>query len=497
MAKVREHFDVIIVGAGLSGIGAAHYLQEKCPGKSFAIFENRDAIGGTWDLFRYPGIRSDSDMHTLGYEFKPWKDKKAIADGPRIWDYVNETADEDGTREHIKFEHQVKAASWSTKDARWTLRVLNKKTNITVSYSCNFLSMCSGYYSYEEGYTPEFAGRDDFMGTIVHPQHWPEDLDYKGKKVVVIGSGATAVTLVPSMADGASHITMLQRSPTYMISAPSKDWISNFLRKILPEKWAYNLVRKKNVWRQHLLYTASQNKPEKVKQYLRKQAVKELGKDFEYDPHLTPTYNPWDERLCLIPDSDLYKSLKSGKADIVTDHIDRFVENGILLKSGETLAADIIVTATGLNLIVLGGMSVEVDGKMVNFPDHFSYEGMMISDVPNMMSTFGYVNASWTLRADLNADYMCRLLNHMDEVGMRQATPVAPEGMKRKPWVDFGPGYIRRVVHLFPNQGDREPWLNTQNYKRDRKALKENPIDDGHMRFSNPVKERTVQQAAE
>ena len=489
MPDRTEHFDLIIVGAGLSGIGAAHYFTKQCPGKTYAILESRETIGGTWDLFKYPGIRSDSDMHTLGYDFKPWKHKKSIADGPSIWNYINETAIEDGIDQHIRFNHKVISASWSSEDARWTLTVSNKTGKGTRQISCNFLSMCSGYYDYDEGFTPEFNGRDDFEGMIVHPQKWPEDLDYKDKKVVVIGSGATAVTLVPSMADDASHVTMLQRSPTYMITAPSSDWISNFLRKILPEQWAYNIVRKKNVIRQNFLYKASQNKPEKVKQYLRKQAVKALGKDYPFDPHLTPRYNPWDERLCLIPDGDLYGAINSGKAEIATDEIENFTKTGLKLKSGQHLDADIIVTATGLNLVVLGGIDVVVDAKPVDFTQLFTYEGMMFSDIPNMMTTFGYVNASWTLRADINAKFMCRLINYMDKQGVRQVTPVAPEGMNEKPWVDFAPGYIRRVMHLFPKQGDHAPWLNQQDYLRDKKALATHPLDDGHLHFSNPATE--------
>ncbi|NNC36402.1 MAG: NAD(P)/FAD-dependent oxidoreductase [Acidimicrobiales bacterium] len=490
-----EHFDLIIVGAGLSGIGAAHYFTEKCPGKTFAILESRDAIGGTWDLFRYPGIRSDSDMHTLGYDFKPWKEKKAIADGPAIWDYINETAKEDGSDKHIRYDHKVISAEWSSDNARWTLNVTHKSGKGTSQISCNFLSMCAGYYDYDEGFTPVFEGREDFEGMIVHPQKWPEDLDYKDKKVVVIGSGATAVTLVPSMADKAAKVTMLQRSPTYMINAPSKDWISNFLRKILPEQTAYNLVRKKNVWRQSLLYKTSQKSPEKIKKYLRKQAIKALGNDFPFDPHLTPSYNPWDERLCLIPDGDLYESLNAGKAEIVTDHIDHFTKTGLALKSGAHLDADIIVTATGLNLVVLGSIDVMVDGQEMDFTQLFAYEGMMFSDIPNLISTFGYVNASWTLRADLNARFMCRLINYMEANGVRQVTPRAPDDMPQRPWLDFAPGYVRRVLHMFPHQGDREPWLNTQDYIRDRKVLAHHPLDDGYLIFTNPAESEALEAA--
>ena len=485
MARTIEHFDLIIVGAGLSGIGAAHYFTQECPGKTYAILESRDAIGGTWDLFKYPGIRSDSDMHTLGYSFKPWKHEKSIADGPSIWDYVNETAQDDGSAQHIRFNHKVKSASWSSADARWTLTVTGRNGKGAKKISCNFLSMCAGYYDYDEGFTPEFKGISDFKGTIVHPQKWPEGLDYQDKKVVVIGSGATAVTLVPSMADQASHVTMLQRSPTYMISVPSRDWIAQLLRKVLPEQMAYNIVRKKNVLRQNFLYKTAQSKPEEIKKYIRKQAVKALGADYPFDPHLTPRYNPWDERLCLIPDGDLYDAINAGKAEIATDEIDTFTETGLALKSGVHMDADVIVTATGLNLVVLGGMEMVVDGQPVDFTKTFTYEGMMFSGVPNMISTFGYVNASWTLRADINAKFMCRLINYMDAQGVQQVTPVAPDGMAEKPWVDFAPGYIRRVMHLFPKQGDRAPWLNQQDYLRDKKVLANHPMQDGHLQFSN------------
>jgi len=489
----EDYVDVLIVGAGLSGIGAAYHLKNKSPGKSFAIIEQRNELGGTWDLFKYPGIRSDSDMHTLGFKFKPWIDEKSIADGPRIWHYLDETARENNIREHIRFNHKLISAHWSTQDAKWSVEVLVGGKSKTLS--CNFLFMCAGYYSYDHGHEVEFPGQADFKGEIHHPQKWTEDIDYKDKTVVVIGSGATAVTLVPEMAKSAKHVTMLQRSPTYMIVAPEKDWIANILRKILPNDWAYNFVRWKNISRQDWLYKTSKNKPEKIKKYLLKVAQKRLGKDYKLDPNFTPSYGPWDQRMCLIPNGDLYDVVKAGEASIVTDHIERFMENGIALKSGKEVPADMIVTATGIKLVILGEVEFFVDGEKVNFADKYSYEAMMISDVPNMATVFGYVNASWTLRADIIAEYVCRLVNHMDETGTRQCTPRAPIGMPRRPWIDFDAGYIQRVIHLFPSQGDREPWVNTQNYKRDKKVLKSKAVDDGHMIFSNPAKQ--IQEAAE
>ncbi|MDA0338680.1 MAG: NAD(P)/FAD-dependent oxidoreductase, partial [Proteobacteria bacterium] len=408
----NEHFDVIIVGAGLSGIGAAYHLQDRCPGKAYAVLEGRNAIGGTWDLFRYPGIRSDSDMHTLGYSFKPWTDAKAIADGPSIRAYVQETADENGITENIRFHSLVKSASWSTPDATWTVEMEHAETDERSTMTCNFLSMCSGYYSYQEGFTPEFEGIDNYKGKIVHPQKWPEDLDYKGKKVIVIGSGATAMTLVPAMADKVEHITMVQRSPTYVASRPAEDAIANTLRKFLPSKTAYNLTRWKNTTRQQMVYNKTRTEPEKVKAMLLKLAREELTDDYVKE-HFTPSYNPWDQRLCLIPDNDLFNAINAGKASVVTETIDYFTEKGLRLSSGEELEADIIVTATGLNMVTLGGMDISVDGAQVNFADTWTYKGMMYSDVPNLVTTFGYINASWTLRADLTSEYVCRVLNHM------------------------------------------------------------------------------------
>jgi len=488
-----DYVDVLIVGAGLSGIGAAYHLKDKCPGKSFGIIEQRAELGGTWDLFKYPGIRSDSDMHTLGFKFKPWLDKKSIADGPRIWDYLNETARENHIREHIRFNHKMVAAHWSTETATWSVEVT--ADGVSKWMSCNFLFMCSGYYSYDQGHEVDFPGQADFKGDIYHPQKWTEGIDYKDKTIVIIGSGATAVTLVPAMAKQAKHITMLQRSPTYMVVAPDSDWIANTLRKIMPNQWAYNIVRKKNIIRQHLLYTKSQSHPEKVKKYLLGVAQKRLGKDYKLDPNFTPSYGPWDQRMCLIPNGDLFDSVKDGDASIVTDHIERFTETGIALKSGKEIPADMIVTATGIKLEVLGGAEFFVDGETIDFADKYSYEAMMMSDVPNMATVFGYVNASWTLRSDIIAEYVCRLINHMDTSGNRQCTPIAPEGMARRPWIDFEAGYIQRVIHLFPSQGDQEPWLNTQNYMRDKKVLESKDVDDGHMIFSNPANQ--IQEAAE
>ena len=486
-----NHFDVLIVGAGLSGIGAAYHLKEKCPGKTFAILEGRDAIGGTWDLFRYPGIRSDSDMHTLGYNFKPWKEEKSIADGPSIWNYVNETADENEIRQHIRFNHLVKDAKWSTDEARWTVEAENQGE--FVQFTCNFLYMCSGYYNYEKGYTPEFEAIEDFKGTIVHPQFWPEDLDYTGKRVIVIGSGATAMTLVPAMAEDAASITMVQRSPTYVVSAPDKDKIANTLRKFLPAKLAYNITRFKNITLQGYMYNRTRVKPAKIKKLLLGMVRKELGDDYDVDTHFTPSYNPWDQRLCLVPNSDLFQAIRSGKATVVTDLIDRFTEKGLKLQSGEELEADIIVTATGLNLKLLGGMTVSVDNEAVDFPKTFSYKGMMYSDVPNLVQTFGYINASWTLRADLTAEYVCRLLNHMDKLGVSQCTPRLrdeDENMTARPWIDdFSAGYMQRLMHLFPKQGEG-PWRNTQNYALDKKVIRKAPLEDGALIFGNPVVSR-------
>jgi cation diffusion facilitator CzcD-associated flavoprotein CzcO len=485
-----EHLDVVIVGAGLSGIGAAVHLQERCPGKSYAILESRQALGGTWDLFRYPGIRSDSDMHTLGYRFKPWVAEKAIADGPAIREYMNETVDEYRIRDRIRYEHALESAAWSSDDARWTLTIRRKDRGDTFALSCNFLSMCSGYYSFEKGYLPEFEGIEDFRGQLVHPQFWPEDLDYAGRRVAVIGSGATAMTLVPSIAKDAAHVTMIQRSPTYVVSRPAKDRIANLLRKILPAKLAYRLTRFKNVQLQRFFYGRTRTAPEKVKALLLKRVRDVLPADYDVETHFTPSYNPWDQRLCLVPDGDLFDVINSGKASVVTDHIDCFTESGIQLESGEKVEADIIVTATGLRLEVMGGVRFSVDGDPVDFAKTYTYKGMMFSGIPNLVQTFGYINASWTLRADLTAEFVCRLLNRMDELGMAQCTPLLraeDHPMAEKPWIDdFSPGYMQRVMHLFPKQGDRAPWLNTQNYTLDKKMIRNAPLEDGALVFSHP-----------
>ena len=485
-----QFFDVVIVGAGLSGVGAACHLQDKCPGKSYVILEGRGSIGGTWDIFRYPGIRSDSDMHTLGYNFKPWCEAKAIADGPAILKYVKEAAAEHGIDKHIRYRHLVKKAIWSSSDAAWTVEARCNGTGGTVAIRCNMLLVCAGYYSYDAGYTPVFTGRDRFKGDIIHPQEWPENLDYRGKKIVVIGSGATAVTLIPAVAEEAGHVVMVQRSPSYVVSRPEKDKIANILRKLLPEKVAYAITRWKNIRFQQLVYRRTRTNPDKIKRMLLDMVRKELGPDYDIETHFTPRYNPWDQRLCLVPDSDLFYAIRSGKASIVTDQIDTFTEDGVLLKSSEELEADIIITATGLNLILLGGMEFSIDGKLVKFSDTFSYKGMMYSDVPNLISTFGYINASWTLHADLIAEYACRLINYMDAKGYRQCAPhvsAEDKDMQTQPWISaFSSGYIQRLMHLFPKQGDKEPWINTQNYGLDKKLLRRGSIDDGVLLFSKP-----------
>lgn len=486
-----EYFDVVIVGAGLSGIGAACHLQQECPGKSYAILESREAMGGTWDLFRYPGIRSDSDMHTLGYNFKPWKESKAIADGPAILNYIRETAAEHGINEHIRYGHRVVCAAWSTTDASWEIKTLQSGSNEVRTIRCNMILMCSGYYNYEHGYLPEFAGRDRFEGTIVHPQDWPEDLDYSGKRVVVIGSGATAMTLIPEMAKDVEHIVMLQRSPTYVISFPDEDIVANFLRRVLPEKWAYAITRWKNINFQHWMYRQTRKRPDTVKRLLLRRVRKELGDDFDVERHFTPAYDPWDQRLCLVPNSDLFEALRSGKASVTTDTIDTFTEKSILLDSGEELEADIIVTATGLDLLVLGGVDFVVDGVPVDFSKTLTYKGLMSSGVPNLVSTFGYINASWTLRSDLVAEWFCRLLNYMDQAGVRQVTPTPGEGDRPvSPYImGFSSGYIQRVLERLPKQSDHVPWSNPQDYRRDRKMFREADLNDGALLFSNRRRE--------
>jgi cation diffusion facilitator CzcD-associated flavoprotein CzcO len=482
-----EHFDVLIVGAGLSGIGAAHHLQERCPGKSYAIFEAREEIGGTWDLFRYPGIRSDSDMHTLGYRFRPWTEAKSIADGPSILRYVRDTAREGGIEPHIRFRHKVVAAAWSSEDARWTITAERGDTGETATVSCGFLFVNSGYYRYDEGFTPEFPGIGDFQGEVIHPQHWPEELDYAGKRVVVIGSGATAMTLVPAMAERAAKVTMLQRSPTYVMSMPGEDAIANGLRRFLPDRVVYPIVRWKNVFLQGVFYRLSRKQPNLIKRILRRNTIKALPVGYDVDTHFKPRYNPWDQRVCLVPDADLFQALRSGKAEIATDRIARFDASGVELESGRRLDADIVVTATGLNLLFLGGMKITVDGEEPDMPRALTYKGMMLSNFPNFAYTLGYTNASWTLKADLAAEYICRLLNQMDAAGKRICTPrVNDPAVTEEPLMDLNSGYINRSLDVLPKQGSKEPWKLRQNYPLDLRTLRHAPVDDGTMEFSNP-----------
>lgn len=479
-----EHFDVLIVGAGLSGIGAGYHLQTECPKKTYAILEARDAIGGTWDLFRYPGIRSDSDMYTLGYSFKPWKEAKAIADGPSILNYVKETARENGIEGKIKFNHRAVRANWSTADARWTVEVERGANREPATITCNFLFMCSGYYRYSAGYRPEFANEQAFKGRIVHPQQWTSDIDYAGKRVVVVGSGATAVTLVPEMAKTAAHVVMLQRSPTYVVSLPAQDRIANFLRRALPAKVAYGLVRWKNVTFGMVFYWLCKHAPALVKGLIRRGVERELGKDYDMT-HFTPRYNPWDQRLCLVPDADLFAAIKNGGASVVTDQIESFTERGLQLKSGKTLDADVVVTATGLSVVLLGGMTVNVDGKPIEPAKTLTYKGMMFSDVPNLAAAFGYTNASWTLKCDLTCAYVCRLLNYMDARGYRYCVPHnADASLDVKPFIDFSSGYIQRAADQLPKQGSRAPWKLYQNYALDVLSLKLGSVTDDAIRFS-------------
>lgn len=460
-----EYTDVLIVGAGLSGIGCARHLQRACPDLSFALLEGRSTLGGTWDLFRYPGIRSDSDMYTLGYSFKPWLARKSLADGPSILAYLNEAATETGVDQHIRYQHRVLAASWDSDAALWTVEVARGDEAGAVRFSCRFLMMCSGYYDYEQGYTPEFDGREDFGGQVIHAQHWPEDLDCAGRKVVVIGSGATAVTLIPEIAKVAAQTTMLQRSPTYIASVPEEDPWSAFLHKFLPGSWVYRLVRWKRVLLQLFVFNLSRRRPKVVRNLLLNRVREELGDDYDIKKHFTPSYNPWDQRLCAVPEGDLFEAIRSERAHVVTDHIERFTPDGIALQSGATLEADIIVLATGLNMKFLGGTTLTVDGEEVNPAHHYVYRGMMFSGVPNLVQLFGYTNASWTLKADLTADYVCRLLNHLRDSGQRYAVPVPPrEGVEEEPMLDFTSGYVMRAMDKFPRQGKETPWKLHQNY---------------------------------
>jgi cation diffusion facilitator CzcD-associated flavoprotein CzcO len=481
---MSEHFDIVIVGAGLSGIGAGYHLQTRCPGRSYVILENRERIGGTWDLFRYPGIRSDSDMYTLGYAFRTWKGEHAIADGASIRSYVQETAREHGVDRRVRFRHRVVEASWSSATSRWTVVALRGAEQERVEHTCSFLFMCSGYYRYESGYSPAFPGSERFQGRVVHPQHWPEDLDYAGKRVVVIGSGATAVTLVPSMANGgAAHVTMLQRSPTYIVSQPARDGLALALRRVLPEGLAYGLVRWKRILLGAWFFWLSRRAPRMVARRLRELIQLELGAD--YDPkHFTPRYDPWDQRVCLIPDGDLLVAIKERRAAIVTDRIATFTEHGVRLESGAELPADIIVTATGLELVALGDVALRVDGAPFEPGKTMAYRSMMFRDVPNLASAFGYTNASWTLKADLTSAYVCRLLNYMHARGYRQCTPrLRDASVTEAPWLDFSSGYVQRARDVLPKQGDKAPWKLYQNYPLDLLALRLSPIDDGVLEF--------------
>jgi cation diffusion facilitator CzcD-associated flavoprotein CzcO/acetyl esterase/lipase len=480
-----EHLDTIIVGAGLSGIGAAVHLQNDFPGRRFAILESRAAMGGTWDLFRYPGVRSDSDMFTLGYAFKPWTDAKSLADGPAIRDYIVETAVEHGLDRQVRFGHKVVRADWSSADARWTLEIEHAGTTKRSRISCNFLLACSGYYRYSEGHAPEFAGAADFRGRVVHPQFWPQDLDYAGKRVVVIGSGATAVTLVPEMAKTAAHVTMLQRSPTYVLSLPGRDRIAEALRRRLPRMLAYRLTRTKNIGVAMLFFNLSRRWPAKVKKNLIGLVRQALGPVHDVDTHFTPRYDPWDQRVCFVPDGDLFEAIKGGQAEVVTDHIERFTATGVRLASGRELAADIVVSATGLTLNLLGDVAFALDGVPVDFSKTLGYKGMMFSGVPNLVYTFGYTNASWTLKADLTANYASRLFAYMDKHRLATATPVSGTGIETRPFLDFSSGYVQRATGFMPRQGVKAPWRLYQNYLLDLLTLRYARIADGTLRFTN------------
>ncbi|PTU31587.1 flavin-containing monooxygenase [Stenotrophobium rhamnosiphilum] len=476
--------DVLIIGAGLSGIGAACHLRRECPNKTFAIIERREAIGGTWDLFRYPGIRSDSDMYTFGYNFKPWTEPRVLADGPSIKKYVTETAREYDVEQHIQFGRKVLSANWSSAKKHWSVEVLDEASGKTETYTASFLLGATGYYNYDAGYRPKFEGESKFKGQFIHPQHWPENLDYTGKRVVIIGSGATAITLVPSMADKAEHVTMLQRSPTYILSVPGIDPVAARLQKYLPAKIAYRLNRTRNIGLQRFLYEASRRHPKLVRRMILGLIKKQVGDKVDMR-HFTPSYNPWDQRLCVVPSGDLFKALRKGKASIETDVIDTFTADGIKLRSGETIKADIVVTATGLEVQMLGGVAVHVDGELVAPKDHLTYKGVMLQDVPNAAIVIGYTNASWTLRADLASEYVCRVINYMDKKGYKSVIPRDDEDSASEDTVmgALASGYIQRAADRLPRQGKRAPWRVVQNYLQEIPTMRRSPINDGVLEF--------------
>ncbi len=480
-----EQFDVVVVGAGLSGIGAGYYLQSRCPRLSYAILEGRGGLGGTWDLFRFPGIRSDSDMFTLGYSFRPWKEARAMADGESILTYLRETAREFGIDRRIRFGHRVTAASWSSEKSLWTVDAQSGPERTPVRFTCRFLYLCSGYYDYEHGYEPAFAGSGEFQGLIIHPQHWPRDFDYAGRRIVVIGSGSTAVTLIPALAQKAAHVTMLQRSPSYIVSRPAEDSLARLVRRILPERATHRLVRWKNVLLGIYFYQICRRAPGLARRLLRRHLAKELPADFDLDTHFRPAYDPWDQRVCLVPDSDFFQAIKAGRVSVVTDHVERFTPNGIRLKSGRELPADIIVTATGLSLLACGGIRLSVDGAGVEPGRTLAYKGCMLSNVPNLAICLGYINASWTLRADLTSAYVCRLLEHMNRRGYRQCVPRGDGPLAdAQPLLGLQSNYVKRGLPSFPKQGSKAPWVFRQNYLLDWLTMKFSSLEDGTLQFS-------------
>tara|TARA_B100001146_G_scaffold193315_1_gene179835 strand:- start:4613 stop:6076 length:1464 start_codon:yes stop_codon:yes gene_type:complete len=483
---VNNHFDVLIVGAGISGIGAGYHLQTKCPKTTYAVLEGRKDLGGTWDLFKYPGIRSDSDMFTLGFSFKPWTEAKSIADGPAILKYLHETAEEYGIKERILFEHKVIDLSWSSSDCIWSVKVEMQSTKEIKFFSCNFLSMCSGYYDYNKGYEPKFKGSENFSGDMMHPQKWRDDIVYKDKKVVIIGSGATAVTLVPAMAKDAKHVTMLQRSPTYVVQAPEQDLLAIFIRKYFTASLSHFLVRWRNILRGQFYFRLCKKYPQRIKKIILEGVKNALGENYDIKKHFTPRYNPWDQRMCLVPNGDLFESINSQKASVVTEHINSFVKNGILLESGEILEADLIVTATGLNIQMLAGINIEVDKVKVDFSKTVTYKGMMFSGVPNLVNSFGYINASWTLRSDLTCEFLCRLINHMDAQDYRQCRPLTNDEVEEEnDMLDFSSGYLTRAINILPKQGTKSPWRNYQNYLLDIFDTRFGSFKDGALNFSS------------